>query len=435
MLEDKLQTVDPGIIKVSDERPRQRKEMGEIEKLVESIRKFGQIQPIIVNRNMELIVGGRRLAACLIGGFQAKICFSDEVDPVLLEEMELEENVQRKALTPAEEVTAIAKLVELKRKLYGTPTPGRLGGFTLEQVAELAGKSKGSIIEDLALAEAIKNFPNLSECKTKADIKKAVKGYERIAQNIQALSSYEETIKRSDEFVLVNKDAVTYLKGIGDKSIDLFFTDPPYGIDIHENAMTLGGETGGVNTTTGIKYEDKFENVKPLLEIICRESFRVTKDTGHAYIFCGRDRFIFQFMYDEMIKAGWDVLKWPIVWAKRETGQNNSPDHWPSSAYEAVLFARKTQSRIVLEGRPDWIQCNPVLPSERVHHAEKPLELCKELISRVCLPGQYMLDCCMGSGALVEAGVSMKLLVLGCEKELDSYAAAVNRMVNWKDKQ
>jgi DNA modification methylase len=424
--ESKIFEIEPMDVKVSDEQPRQRKEMGEIEKLAESFRKFGQLLPIIISREGVLIAGGRRLAACALLGIKARVVYRDTVDPLFMEEMELEENVQRKALTPSEEVMAVSRLIELKRKIYGTPVPGREGGFTLEDAAQIMGKTKGSVIEDLMLADAIKNFPNLSECKTKADIKKAVKGYERIAQNISALSSYEETIKRSDKFVLVNKDAVDYLKGLGNESVDLFFTDPPYGIDIHSLAMTVGGETGGTNTTTGITYDDSEANAKRLLEIFSNESYRITKRTGHALLFCAPS--MFWWLSERMGAAGWLVAPRPVIWIKRDTGQNNQPERWFSSAYEFILFARKQDSKLILLGRPDWIQCDPVSPSERIHQAEKPVELCKELIGRVCEPGKYMVDPCMGSGALVEAGVAMKVLSLGCEKEVESYAAAVSRM-------
>ena len=88
--------LDPVEIKVSKELPRQRKDLGEINKMIESIRTFGQLQPIVINRNNELIAGGRRLAACMMGGFKARVCYKDTVDPLAMREMELEENIQRK---------------------------------------------------------------------------------------------------------------------------------------------------------------------------------------------------------------------------------------------------------------------------------------------------------------------------------------------------
>lgn len=430
--ESSIFELDPGEIIITDARPRQRRELGEINKMVDSIKAFGQLQPIVINRDNELIVGGRRLAACLMGGFKVRACYKDTVDATLMREMELEENIQRKALTPSEESLAVVELVALKQKLYGTPTQGREGGFTLEDTANLLGKSKAYIIDAMNVAEAVKLFPELGALGSKSDIKKAYKGIERVQQQVNALASYEQTIKRTDQFILVNRDAEGYLKGLGDHSIDLFFVDPPYGISVHDLAMTIGGETGGDATTSGIKYDDSEDYAKSLLEKLCIESYRVTKDTGHALIFCAPSHF--SWLKTQMESAGWLVAPRPVVWIKRESGQNNQPDKWFSSAYEFILFARKPNSVLALQGRPDWIQCDPVLPSERLHQAEKPVILCKELISRICMPNSYILDPCMGSGAIIEAAVSMKMLALGCEKGIESYAAAASRMTKWKEK-
>lgn len=424
--------IDPSEVKVSKDLPRQRKDIGEIAKMVESIGKHGQIQPVVLNRNGELIAGGRRLAACMLGGFKVRCVYKDTIDPLVMRELELEENIQRKSLTPSEEVLAIAELVELKQKLYGVKTPNKPGGFSQGDAAEIIDKSRATVIEAIQLAEAIKMFPVLSECKTKKEIKKAVKSMERAQEQINALTTYEETIKKFDDLIVVNRDAVNYLRGIGDKSVDLFFTDPPYGIEIHDNAMTVGGQTGGNITTTNTDYDDSEGYAKDLLKVFATESFRITKDTGHAMLFCAPSHF--QWLSEVMKEAGWQVAPRPVIWVKRDTGQNNQPERWFSAAYEFLLFARKENSKLVLQGKPDWIQCDPVLPSERVHQAEKPVALCKELISRVCLPGQYIIDCCMGSGAIIEAAFEMKMLSLGCEKDIASYASAVARMIKVKER-
>lgn len=425
--------LDPTVITVNEELPRHRKELGKIQEMVTSIKTFGQFQPIVINRNNELIFGGRRLAACLLGGFKVRTCYKDTIDILLMREMELEENIQRKALTPAEEVIAVADLVTLKQTRLGKPVQGQLGGFTLEDAAETLGKTKGSVIADLQLADAVRAFPNLSTCKTKSDIKKAVKGLERTHQNIKALASYEETIKKTDKFILVNRDALEHMYGVGDNTVDLLFTDPPYGINIDKVAMSIGGETGGDITTTGIKYNDSPENALVLYQALATESARFCKDTAHACIFVGPSHFwIIKEMFNQ---AGWICSERPVIWIKAGSGQNNNPDAWFSSAYEMLLFARMPNAKLVLWGKPDWIQCNIVSSEHRLHQAEKPVLLCKELIARTTMPGLYMYDPFMGSGAIIEAAFEMKLLSIGCEVAEESYANAVARMLKAKGKE
>jgi DNA modification methylase len=437
--ESKIFTLDPTAITVKDELPRIRKELGEIEKLAESIKKFGQLQPVVINQNNELIAGGRRLAACMIAGISVRVCYVDAIDHMLMREMELEENVMRKALTVAEAILAEAELHNFKQELYGEALPGvtkdgEKQGWGVADTAELLGKSKSSTAEDLVLAAALKTMPELKKCETKNEMKSVLKSMEKVSQHMDGLIKYESTIKEAKEFVIVNRAMEGHITGIPDGSIDTILTDPPYGIDIFDVAMGIAGETGGEHTTSGHKYEDTWEYAKSVLEVFIPHSFRITKSNGHAYVFCGRDRFIFQYMYDNMTKAGWDVLKWPIVWAKREGGQNNQPSRWPSSAYEAILFARKSESRLVIEGRPDWIQCDPVLPSIKTHQAEKPVLLLKELLTRTNNPGDYIYDCFAGSGAVIETACDLKMLVIGCEKEIESYASMVTRMQKWLEK-
>lgn len=423
--------IDPLKIIVKEDRPRQRKDLGEVAKLAESIKTVGQINPILIDRENGLVAGGRRLAACMLLGTKARVAYKDSIDPILLREIELEENVQRKDLTPAEESLAIQELVDLKRARLGTPTPGREGGFTLSDAADLVGKTKGSVIESLNIANMVKQFPALSECKTKSEIKSAVKGLLRKAEEVKALASYEEKIKTEESFKLHHANAEDFLQGIPDGTVNLFFSDPPYGIDVHDIAMTTGGQTGGKITNTATSYDDSENYAKSLLEVLAKESYRVTKSTGHAMVFCAPSHF--QWLSNQMVSAGWLVAPRPVIWIKRESGQNNQPEKWFSAAYEFILFARKSESSLVLQGRPDWIQCDPVVPSQRLHQAEKPVDLCKELVARCCLPGQTMVDPCMGSAALVEAGFRMKLMVQGCEKDDASYATAVARMSKVKE--
>ena len=73
--------VSPLTIKVKDGLPRLRKDLGKIKDLVESFTKFGQLQPIVCNRQMELIAGGRRLVACIESNIDVKVVERKDVLP------------------------------------------------------------------------------------------------------------------------------------------------------------------------------------------------------------------------------------------------------------------------------------------------------------------------------------------------------------------
>lgn len=99
-------------IKVKD---RIRKDMGNINKLSESLNKHGQLNPIVINSKRELIAGERRLEAAKILGWStidAKILKDiSEIDKL---EIEIDENVHRKHFTESEIDEAYKKLNSLK---------------------------------------------------------------------------------------------------------------------------------------------------------------------------------------------------------------------------------------------------------------------------------------------------------------------------------
>jgi site-specific DNA-methyltransferase (adenine-specific) len=185
----------------------------------------------------------------------------------------------------------------------------------------------------------------------------------------------------------------------------------------------IGGHTGGDVTTSGIKYDDDFEASMAKISVLANESIRFVKPTGFAFVFCAISYFwLVRTMFES---AGWDCSSRPIIWIKNESGQNNAPDKWMSSAYECMLFARRIDSKILIEGKVDWIQSPNVVPSLRIHQAEKPVVVIKEMLGRVTLPGSVVFDPFAGSGATIRAALDLKMYPIGCENVLDSYAVAV----------
>jgi ParB family chromosome partitioning protein len=89
--------------------------MGDISALMESFKRYGQISPIIINKQNVLVAGGRRLEAARSLGWRtvnAIIC--DAADTLALLELEVEENIQRRDFTQEEESEAMRTLYRLR---------------------------------------------------------------------------------------------------------------------------------------------------------------------------------------------------------------------------------------------------------------------------------------------------------------------------------
>jgi ParB family transcriptional regulator, chromosome partitioning protein len=94
---------------------RVRKNLGDISTLMDSMKKHGLLNPITVTRKGELIAGQRRLESAKRLGWQyievKVVNDQDEIDKL---ELEIEENMQRKSLTPDELADAYRRLEKLK---------------------------------------------------------------------------------------------------------------------------------------------------------------------------------------------------------------------------------------------------------------------------------------------------------------------------------
>ena len=99
---------------------RVRKDPGNLESLMASLKRVGLINPILVTPTYELIAGYRRLTAAQELGWQSiEAEIAQAADEVRRLEMELEENVYRKDFTPEEILAGYKKLEALRHPSVG----------------------------------------------------------------------------------------------------------------------------------------------------------------------------------------------------------------------------------------------------------------------------------------------------------------------------
>ena len=96
-------------------RKRIRRDLGDLNELAESIEKHGLLNPVIVNHKKVLLAGERRLESVKLLGWETVPVRILE-NPTKIEEIEIEidENIHRKAFNPDEAGDAFILLEKLK---------------------------------------------------------------------------------------------------------------------------------------------------------------------------------------------------------------------------------------------------------------------------------------------------------------------------------
>ena len=123
---------------------RVRKDLGDLDALKESLRRYGLLNPITIDNKNRLIAGERRLeAAKLLGWTNINAVVVNNISAITKLELELEENNQRKEFTDAELLEGYKRLERLRnpsifRKILNAIV--RFFEWLLESIAKLFKK-------------------------------------------------------------------------------------------------------------------------------------------------------------------------------------------------------------------------------------------------------------------------------------------------------
>ena len=134
---------------------RHRTDLGDLGPLAESIRENGLLHPIVVTPAKRLVAGQRRMEACRLLGFGEVpvTVVTNLTSAASLLRAELDENVCRKEMTPAERKALTDRLLELERPAakerqgHGATAPGKNasgpGTRSVGNAGDIAAKAAG----------------------------------------------------------------------------------------------------------------------------------------------------------------------------------------------------------------------------------------------------------------------------------------------------
>lgn len=210
-------------------------------------------------------------------------------------------------------------------------------------------------------------------------------------------------------FSLAQIDAVEFLRGLPDASVDLIAMDPAYeSMEKHRKVGTttrLKHSKASSNDWFKIFPDDRFEE-------LFAEVYRVLKRNRHCYMMCDSDTMFVAKPIGEGV--GFKFWK-PIIWDKVAIGMGY---HYRAQC-ERILFFEKGKRKLNDLGRSD------VIPVKRVHKGyptEKPVELLRILIENSTQPGELVVDPFMGSGSAGVAAVETGRRFMGtdiCQEAID----------------
>lgn len=395
---------------------RQRQEMGDLESLAESLLKFGQLTPILVDRTGTLIAGERRIEAHKMNGMtHIDALYRDEVSELELEEMELEENIRRKQLTWQEENDAIARIHKLRVK--------QDPNWSQAQTAQLIVKPGASapqqrdVSQALSLERMMKLFPEIKNAKNKKQAMNMAKAKAKQVSKMIDVQKKPKVFKAVEERILLG-DSVEVIKSIPDESIDCIVTDPPFGVDYDQQ---VAGSVREADAYTDTK--DEYERILSMVP----DLYRVLKPDAFCIWFFGMTWY--ERVKQTFRAAGFSVDEIPIVW-NRSGGRTftTSPNHLFTKGYDVAIHAFKGDPILAQKNKSNVITIDPVSTADRELTVERPVELYEELIRRTTIKGQVVADFFVGSGSCPAAAARLERDYIGVERDPARRASAIMKI-------
>ena len=414
------------------EEDRIRKDYGNVQELIHSIKKEGLIQPLAVvstgeDGRFKLLAGGRRLRACREANLtRIPIRIYDEaLSEIQIKSIELAENIYRKDLEYAEEVKLCKEINDLQVAIHGEKIirSAEAPGWSQRDTAELLGRSPASITADIQLAEAIELFPELANLKNKNEARKALASIyesstrEELARKLsnERSETTEDKLKQELCNNFIVRDFFDGVKEIPNEWIDLIEIDPPYAINLLDakKHRELGEQQmEGYNEIDRMQY-------LPFIDGVFKECSRVLKDTGWLIVWFAPDPW-FDTIHSLLRKHLFLGNKLPGLWVKRSEdkaamAQSMQPSLYLASAYEMFFYSRKNEARMYKPGQQNVFNFQQIPPNKKSHPTERPIEMIQEILSIFAEPGSRVLVPFLGSGNTMLAATNLDMKPIGYE--------------------
>lgn len=455
---------------IIDREGRQRKKI-DTGSLKESIRLNGVINPIIVNAQLELVAGERRLTSSLeLGLLDIPVRFLDELDPIERQIIELEENLKRSDLDWKDQVRAIGHIHQLYVNRDSTwtqaktadslgVTPGwvstwlkvhthidnpRVSGCpginaAANLLSRLDSRMADAALSDL-LEDTAKAFPQEARPLDGVDPEgvQATKNpgvLRGLALAQGPLSTYPARSNPVPPLLVPKPESILNVSFLDwaphytGQKFNFIHCDFPYGIDAFAGSMGASGNASSADLgEAGIAgrqkhlYDDSPDTYWQLISCLCENLDKLAAHSTHLMFWFSMNYYRETLTAFAKLAPDLAFNPMPLIWMKSDNrGVLPDAKRGPRQIYETCLIASR-EDRLIAKAKSNAYQA----PSDKqYHHSTKPEPMLRYFMEMFVDNSTRMLDPTCGSGSSLRAAESLGASsVTGLEIDPEHYESA-----------
>ena len=206
---------------------------------------------------------------------------------------------------------------------------------------------------------------------------------------------------------IYREDAVVFLRGLEDDSVDVIVTDPAYSGMNQRLKLGSGRIIGKYKEAgqAGAKWFEEFHDTEENYRAFLRECYRVLRADRHIYL-----------MFDSyslltlapLVREVFDV-KNILCWDKANIGLG----HYFRRRHEFIVFASKGKRPLNLKSIPDVWKVKRIVKA--AYPTQKPTEVFELMLRGSSAAGEVVCDPFMGSGSSAIAALRSGCRFVGCD--------------------
>lgn len=396
--------------------------------LLESIERRGVLSPLLLQADMTLIFGERRLTASkLLGIPDIPVRFVSELTPDEAQVIELEENLCREALPWRDEVRSVARL----HALYKSQSPewsvaDTKNRLNYGQVNEAIRVARDLESPRIAGAESVRAAWNILARQDDRAMSDAISDIMETPSDLFAPAVVKPLVPGEPEAApivpvpppepLLNTNFIEWAAAYTGPRFNFIHCDFPYGQDVFN-----GPQSGRDKWET---YVDETQVYETLIRALCTHLDKLMSHSAHLMFWCSADfeRQASTVALFRKLAPSLVFDTFPLTWHKTDNvGVLPDSKRGPRRVTETALIARR-EDRLIVKAVSNAYGA----PTDKTLHPScKPEPVLRYFFSMFVDENTRLLDPTCGSGTALRAAESLGAqTVLGLESSLEHFEGA-----------